>query len=393
MLLDERLVFVAAVMLEHAADDDALARQFVRRALHLLFREAHLQSVAAQTLHDIHILRVMEIGDDAPGHHLADAFHLHQVFQRGIHQRIDVLEMTRQQLAGSLAHKADAEGKDHTLERHLTGGVDALDDILCRQPAVLVAARNLGNGEVVEVGHVVDKSAAPVFVHRLGAQRHDVHGPPGDEMLDSPLDLRRTTAVVRTIVNGLALIAHQRRAAFGTARDELHRLCDDGTLVDVHPHDLRDNLATLLHIHIVADMQVKTLDEVLVVQRGTLHGGSSQLHGFHVGYRGYGSRTPHLISHFVQPCAGPFGLELIGNGPSRRLGRESQMPLLAQRGHLQHDAVGGHRQVLALLVPVVDEVVNLLQGLHLLHPLRNLEAPRLGRHQVLVMSVTGNILT
>ena len=334
----------------------------------------------------------MEIGDNALGHHLTDALHLHQVFQRGIHQRIDVLEMAGQQFAGSLAHETDAQGKDYALEGNLLGGFDAFNDVLGREAAVLVAARDLGHGEVIEVGHVVHESAAPVFVHRLGPQRHDVHGAARDEMLDAPLDLRRTTAVVRAIVHGLALVAHQRRAAFGTARDELHGLRDDGTLVDVHAHNLRNDLATLLHIHIVADMQVEALDEVLVVQRGTLHRGTCQLHGFHVGHRCHGSRSSHLIGHLVEPRAGPFGLELIGNSPSGRLGRESQMPLLALGVHLQHDAVGGHGQVLALPVPVVDEVVNLLKGVHLPHTLRYLEAPRLGCHQVLVVSVAGDVV-
>ena len=334
----------------------------------------------------------MEIRNDALGHHLTDAFHLHQFFERGILQRIDVLEVARQQFAGSLAHKTDAQGKDHTLEGYLPGGVDAFDDILCRESTVFVTTRNLGNAEVIEVGHVVNQSAAPVFIHRLGTQRHDVHRLTRDEMFYAPLYLRRTTAVVGTVVNGLALVAHQRRTAFRAACDELYGLCDDGTLVDIHPHNLGDDLAAFLHIDIVADVQVETLDEVLVVQRGALHRGASQLHGFHVGNGGNGSRASYLIGHFIQPRTGPFGLELIGDGPSRRLGRESQVPLLALGVHLQHDAVGGHRQVLALLVPVVDEIVNLLQGLHLLHPLRDFEAPRLCRHQVFIMAVAGNFL-
>ena len=72
----------------------------------------------------------MEIADDALRHHLANALNLLQLFQSGIHQGVDVLEMARQQLGGSLSHEPDAQGEDHTFEGHLLRGSDAIDDAL-----------------------------------------------------------------------------------------------------------------------------------------------------------------------------------------------------------------------------------------------------------------------
>ena len=194
-------------------------------------------------------------------------------------------------------------------------------------------------------------------------------------MLNAPLDLRRTAGIVGAVPGGFALVAHQWRATFGAATDELDGLGYDGALVQVHAHDLRDDLATFLYIDMVANVQVEGADEVLVVQRGATHRGTGQLHRLHVGHGGHSARPPHLVGHFQQASARSLGLELIGNGPTGALGRESERALLSQTVHFQHDAVGSHRQVLALRVPVGYEVENFLNRLHLAHAFADLEAP------------------
>ena len=329
MLLDHHLILITTMLGKDSADDDALARQLISDALYLLFAQTHLHTILAQAVDDLHVLRMTEIRLHALGNHLTDSLHFLQLLHRGVHQSIHRLEMTSQQSCRGLADKADAQGKHHPFERHLGGMLDAVDNILSRQTAVLVTTCNLSNVEVVEVGHVVDESAAPVFVNRLWTKRHDVHGLSRDEMLDTPLNLRRTTRIVRTVMGSLAFIAHQLSAAFRTMGDELNWLCDDGTPVEIHPHDLRDDLPTLLHIDIVADVQVETADEILVVQCGAFHGCSCQLHRVHIGHWRNRSCTPHLISHLIQSGTSPFRLELIGNGPPRTLSCESQGTLLS----------------------------------------------------------------
>ena len=178
--------------------------------------------------------------------------------------------------------------------------------------------------DVIEVGHVLDKTLTIVVVDGFRPQRVDVHGTTGNEVLDAPLDLRRATCIVRAVPGRLSLIADEWRAAFGTALDELYGLGDDRPLVDVHPNYFRNDLASLFHIDIIADMQVETLDEVLVVERGPLHGRTRQLHGIHIGHGRDGTSTPHLIGHLVQSGADALGLELIGDGPAGTLGRETE---------------------------------------------------------------------
>ena len=143
-------------------------------------------------------------------------------------------------------------------------------------------------------------------------------------MLDTSFDLWRTTCIVRTIPSRLTFISHQGRATLRTTLNELHRLCDNRTLVDIHTHDLRDNLAAFLHIHIIADMQVETLDEVLIIQRSALHCRTCQLHRIHVCHRRHSTSTSHLIRHLIQTGTDALCLELIGNGPTWTLGCKSK---------------------------------------------------------------------
>ena len=175
----------------------------------------------------------------------------------------------------------------------------------------------------------MDEPLTVVVVDGLWAQRVDVHGLAGNEVLDAPLDLWRTTRIVGTIPGSLALVAHQWRATFRTTFDELHRLGDDRPLVYIHTHNLGDDLATLFHVDIIADMQVKRTDKILVVQRGALHGGASQLHRIHIRHWGDGTCAPHLISHLIQSRTDTLGLKLIGDGPAWTLGSESQCALLS----------------------------------------------------------------
>ena len=115
---------------EHTADHDALACEFVGSLSRLSLRKFHLQTVFPQSTDDLEVLLIVEIGDDALGHHLTDTFYLLQFLKTGVHQGIDILEMTCQQLGRCLAHKADAEGEDHAFKGHFLRGCDAVHNPL-----------------------------------------------------------------------------------------------------------------------------------------------------------------------------------------------------------------------------------------------------------------------
>ena len=93
-----------------------------------------------------------------------------------------------------------------------------------------------------------------------------------------------------------------------------------------------------------------------------------------------------MIGDFAQDRRCLLGLELIGDGPARALGRHAEGLLLAQAVHLKHYAVGGHGQALALGVPIVDVVEYLVERRRLAHVVADLEAPGARRLHILVMS-------
>ena len=134
-------------------------------------------------------------------------------------------------------------------------------------------------------------------------------------------------------------------------------------------------------------MQVERLYKVFVVKGGPVDLRTGQLYGIHVRHRRYGSSAAYLIGYLLQSGAHSLGFELIGYRPSWTLGRKAQIALLAYGVDLKNNAIGGNRKIAPFLVPIVDEIVNSLQRLHLLHPLANLETPRARSLKAFVMSL------
>ena len=238
----------------------------------------------------------------------------------------------------------------------------------------------------------MDQSLLIVFVDNLLAKAKDIHSLARHEMLYLALYLRRASCVIRTIVASLAGIAHKGRATFGAMCGKGYRSGIRLSAVFSHSHYLRDYLAALFHIHEVAFVKIETLDEVLIVECGASDCSSGKMHGVHICHGSDGACATHLICHLEQACAGALRLVFVCYGPSRRLGRHAERTLLAQGVDLEHYAVGGHGQILALRVPIGYKLHYLLQSLHLLHSLRHLESPPAASHKVLVMSVFGQIL-
>ena len=327
----------------------------------------------------------MEVGDDALCHHLADTFNLLQFLYSCIHQRIDILEVSRQKFGRCLADKSYSQCKHHALKWHILRCCDTVHYTLSRLCATTIAI-NLLHVDVVQIGYVVYQMVTIVFVDSLWTQRVDVHCFAGDKVLYAALNLWRTPSVVRTIPRCFALVAHQWRAAFWTTLDKLYRLGDYWALIDVYTNYLWYDFATFLYIHVVAYVQVETLDKILVVQCGALHCGTCQLHRIHICHRSDSTSSAHLISYLVQSGANTLGFEFVCDCPSWTLGCKTKCTLLADRVHFQHDTIRSHRQFFALSVPVVYEVVNLLQCLYLLHAFRYLKSPLASYFQVFKVS-------
>ena len=137
-------------------------------------------------------------------------------------------------------------------------------------------------------------------------------------MLHTAQEQGRAPAVVGTVMRRLALVAHQRSATHRAARDEGDGSRTVGSDVIYY---LGNNLSALLHQHMVTHMQMQLGHHIGIVQRGTAHLGSGQLHGIHIGHRRHGSRAAYLEGDLEQTGAGSFGLKLIGYGPAWTLRR------------------------------------------------------------------------
>ncbi len=212
--------------------------------------------------------------------------------------------------------------------------------------------------QVVEVRDVVQES---VFVEQLDGlltQPLDVHRLAADEVDDAADDLGPASALVGAVVLRFALVAHQRRAALGTAVDVDERPAVGGTHRQLHARDLGDDLAALLDVDHVAGTDVELRHLLGVVQRGPPHGGAGQQHRVEVRHGGDGASAPHLEVDAGKSREGLLGLELVGHGPLRSLCRGAQPPPQGEVVDLHHYAVGGEGQLPARFVPMTDEGVD-----------------------------------
>ena len=386
---DQLLHFVAAAR-ELARHHETAACERLRRQLPRLLLE--LQPRGTQAADDGVVLLVGEILDDRVGDAPAHLVGLGQLLARGPHHGVERAEMLREVFGRRLAHEADAESEQHAAEGHLDRSADAAYDVVGRLLAQPRQFRQLSGLQVVEVGHVVHQ---PVFIeqfHGLLAQPFDVHRLAADEMDDAADDLRRASPLVGAVVLRLALVAHQRRAAFGAYGDVFERFAVRRPLREVYPRDLGDDLAALLDVYHVARADVQQGHLLGVVQRRTPHGRPGQQHRFEVRHRRYGSRASHLERHAVQPRERLLGLELVGHGPFRGLGRESQLPPYGEVVDLDHHAVGREGQGMAPLVPMRDVGVDLLRSAAYARRVRDFESPLAGFLQAFPVVREGQVV-
>ena len=314
---------------EYAADDDGLALQLVGLPGCLFLADGHLHSGFTQAFDKLEILFAVEITQDALCNLFTDFVHVNQVVQRSRFQVVDGAERTCHFLGHGFAHKADAQCKDDTLVGNGLRFLYSLYDVLGRFFSHAVQPADVCCLQRVEVGHVVNQSLLIELVDGFRSQPFDVHGTAADEMLDAALYLCGATVFVRAVMCGFVLVAYQSAAAFRTVCDESHLLASFRTCVLVHSRNLRNDFAALFHVHHIAQMQVERLDDVGIVERSTFHHRTRKLNRFQIGHGSYRSRTSHLIRHLQQFGASLFRLKFISDGPARRLGRETQVALLA----------------------------------------------------------------
>ena len=114
--------------------------------------------------------------------------------------------------------------------------------------------------------------------------------------------------------------------------------------------------------------------------------------GFEVGNRRDDTCSADLVGNRFEERQLFLGWELIGDRPSRCLGCVAEFVLLGEVIDLEHDAVGGNRQVLALGVPVGDVVHHLIDRVTNLDGIGYMETPLSGCFEPFVMGLAGQVL-
>ena len=113
----------------------------------------------------------------------------------------------------------------------------------------------------------------------------------------------------------------------------------------------------------VPDPQVLAPDLVDVVERGVSYGRAAHEHRLDVRDRGQRPGPPDVDLDRLQPGRHLLGRELVGDRPARRAGDEPQPLLLGQRVHLDDHAIGLVLEVVALVLPLLDEGEDLVHAL------------------------------
>ena len=175
-------------------------------------------------------------------------------------------------------------------------------------------------------------------------------------MFQFPGNLRGTMILIRTIMICLSLMANQRGATLRTTRDKLDLRGIRHPLFHVYPNDLRDNLSPFLHVHHIMLMQIQLSNNILVMQRSPLHGSTRDMNRFQIRHRSNRTGTSHLVIHAKQSRFHPFRLKLISHSPTRRFRRVSQLQLLPDTIHLDHDPVNRYRKILPFHIPLVNKI-------------------------------------
>ena len=143
-------------------------------------------------------------------------------------------------------------------------------------------------------------------------------------MLDFPLDLRRAAGIVRTIKGCFAFTADQRGFTFRATGDEFNGLCHGVPLFRIHPYDFGDDFTPFFNQDRVPFMQVKSGNNIGIMQRSPFNACPGQPDRFQIGYGCYRACAAYLVINGLQYRGCLFCFELIGYCPFRRFSGKTQ---------------------------------------------------------------------
>ena len=211
-------------------------------------------------------------------------------------------------------------------------------------------------------------------------------------MRQAAADLRGA-AEIRTPQRDLFFQLVHLRAAHRTLPGKFVGLALQGSALEVHLDHRRNDLAGLLHEHVVADTDVLAGDLVLVVQCGTRHGGPGQDDRLQFGHGRQHTCATNLDRNGVDLGLGPLGLELVGDGPARRLGRAARLAPQSEVVHFGHCTVRAVGEGVPQSVELADRLPRFVYALRRPEFLHRGQAPSFDQGEKLALCVGDRRLT
>ena len=356
----------------------------------------------------------------------AHAVHRGQTLAIRLADSLHRTELGRKRTGGGRTHVANREGNQHAPQRLLLSLLQLGEEVQRILRGLRLGARlgRLG----VEVGHALHLSGAhaidllltfdshitqvlggQVEEMRLGGQRRGVRGCGAGERLGG-LEAQRLNvegAAACRVVHALGqlcragagvratqvhvpfLAGGQRRTAGGALAGHDELAFSAVTQGDHGGDDFGDHVACLAQHHGVADEHALSLDHVLVVQGGSLHGRARDKHGLHDAVGGHAAGASHVHADVQQLGVHLFGRVLVRHGPARHARGIAQLRLGCEIVDLDDDAVNLVHEGVALLAVAVDEVEDAPDRIGQLAIGAHGQAP--GGEQVVGLKLGGNL--
>ncbi len=210
------------------------------------------------------------------------------------------------------------------------------------------------DAQAEEVAALTDQATLEQLLEYLPAGAVDVHRATADEMLELLPHSSRAGQVRAVVTNGLG-IAHDRRAAHGTDGGHLELALAAVAPLDERSDDLGNDVARLVQDDVIADEHVLAAHLVEVVQCRPGDGRAGNLGRGQVRDGRQRSGAPDVGHDVLDEALDLLWRVLERDRPARRVGDHAQSALEVEAVDLDHHAVSAVRQVVARLVPALDE--------------------------------------
>lgn len=172
----------------------------------------------------------------------------------------------------------------------------------------------LGFGEGVEVGWIMDKTVVDEEVDEGFSEAFDIHGLARGEVQNTARDLRRALVGVGAFEEDAFPLEGCAAAWAVGGRGDGAFIPDAG--IEDDTDDGRYDFAGFFDDDGIMDADVFAVDFIEVVESGSADAGAGEFDGLEFGYGGDDAGAPDLEGDRLEGGAGLGGSEFVGDGPA-----------------------------------------------------------------------------